>query len=246
MVFDPGKESMHVLALHGGEGPNFRLLGVPFDHALSMSDAVTELVSEAAWKMASILRTARFFTDGELVNLYKSQLLSYLEYRTAAIYHACDTVLAHLDAFQQQFLRELGISEEDALFNFNLAPLSSRRDIAMLGLIHRCVLNKGPEHFNTFFAASTQQRRNTRSASARHGKQLSDIRNRRFLEIERRSALGLIWVYNRLPEEIVRHDNVKDFQRSLQSFINDILLSGCDDWKYSLSPRIAVYKHALQ
>ena len=38
--FDSSNESMHVLALHGGEGPNFRLLGVPFDHALSMRDAV--------------------------------------------------------------------------------------------------------------------------------------------------------------------------------------------------------------
>ena len=140
--FDPSKESMHVLALNGGEGPNFRLLGVPFDHALSMRDAVTELVSDATWKIASIIRTARFFTDGELVNVYKSQLLAYIKYRTAAIYHACDTVLAPLDAFQQRFLRELGMSEEDALFHFNLAPLSCRRDIAMLGLIHRCVLKK--------------------------------------------------------------------------------------------------------
>ena len=96
------------------------------------------------------------------------------------------------------------------------------------------------------FAASSQQRRNTRSASMRHGKQLADIRNRRFLEIERRSALGLIWVYNRLPEEIVRHDNVKDFQRSLQTLLKDILLSGCDDLKHSLSLRIAVYKHPLR
>ena len=63
---------MHVLALHGGEGPNFRLLEVLFDHALPMRDAVMELVNEATWKMASILRTARFFTDSELVNLYKS------------------------------------------------------------------------------------------------------------------------------------------------------------------------------
>ena len=102
--FDPSKESMHVLALHVGKGPNFRLLGVPFDHALSMRDAVVELVSEATWKMASILRTARFFTDSELVNLYKNQLLSYLEYRTAAIFHACDTVLAQLDKFQKRFL----------------------------------------------------------------------------------------------------------------------------------------------
>ena len=69
-------------------------LGVPFDNALSMRDAVGELVSEAAWKFTSIVRSARFFTDGELVNVYKSQLLSYLEYSTAAIYHACDSMLA--------------------------------------------------------------------------------------------------------------------------------------------------------
>ena len=184
-----------MLALHGGEGPNFRLLGVPFDNALSMRDAVAELVGEASWKMASILRTARFFTDGELVNLYKSQLLSYLEYRTAAIYHACNTVLAPLDAFQYRFLRELGISDEDAVFHFNLASLQCRRDIAMLGLIHRCVLEKGPDHFGTFFVRSTQQKPNTRSGSARHGRQIADIRNRHFLEIERRSALGLICIY---------------------------------------------------
>ena len=88
--------------------------------------------------MASILRTARFFTDGELVNVYKSQLLSYLGYRIAAIYNACNIVLAPLDAFQRRFIRELGISDEDVLFHFNLAPLSCRRDIAMLGAIHRC------------------------------------------------------------------------------------------------------------
>ena len=80
--FDPAKESKHVLALHGGEGDNFRLLGVPFDLALSMRDAVYEIVSEASWKVASIFRSARIFTDRELVTLYKCQLLSYLEYRT--------------------------------------------------------------------------------------------------------------------------------------------------------------------
>ena len=45
--FDASKESMHILALHGGEGSNFNLLRVPFDHALSMKDAVVELLSEA-------------------------------------------------------------------------------------------------------------------------------------------------------------------------------------------------------
>ena len=92
--FDPAKESKHILALNGGEGQNFRLLGVPFDHALTMRDAVVELVSDACWKIASILRSGRFFTNVELVNFYKSKLLSYLEYRTAAIHNACDSTFA--------------------------------------------------------------------------------------------------------------------------------------------------------
>ena len=52
MSFDHAKEANHILALNGGEGFNFKLLGVPFDYALSMRDAVVELVSEAGWKMA--------------------------------------------------------------------------------------------------------------------------------------------------------------------------------------------------
>ena len=127
--------------------------------------------------MASILRTARFFTDGELVNIYKRTLLSYLEYRTAAIYHACDIILAPSDKFHNKFLTEVGILAEDALFHFNLAPLTCRRDMAMLGLIHRCTLGKGPNHFKEVFKRSTAQRRNTRAGSTEHDKQPVDMRN---------------------------------------------------------------------
>ena len=48
-----------------------------------------------------------------------------------------------------------------------------------------------------------------------HGRQLVDIRNKEFMEIERRSALGLIWIYNRLPEAIISNDTVQDLQRNL-------------------------------
>ena len=64
---------MHILGTNGGEGSNFRLLGVLFDYALSMKDAVGELVCEVRWKLGAILRTGRFFTYKELVNLYTSK-----------------------------------------------------------------------------------------------------------------------------------------------------------------------------
>ena len=92
-VFDASKESLHVLSVKESEGEDFRLLGVPFDCQLQMERAVHELAQEAGWKLRTLLKTSRFHKDAQLVNVYKSKLLSYVEYRTAAVYHATDTVL---------------------------------------------------------------------------------------------------------------------------------------------------------
>ena len=77
-------------------------------------------------------------------------MLSYVEYRTPAVYHATCTVLKPLDQLQERFVHETVVTTLEALMEFNLAPLSTRRDIAMLGLIHRTVLRKGPEQFQQF------------------------------------------------------------------------------------------------
>ena len=83
--------------------------------------------------------------------MYKSKSMSFLEYRTACIYHACSTHFDRLDSCQRRFVHELGLSEEQGLLDYNLAPLTSRRDLAMLGVIHRTVLGHGPPHFGVFF-----------------------------------------------------------------------------------------------
>ena len=94
--------------------------------------------------MRTLLRTSKFHRDEQLVDVYKSRLLSYVEYRSAALYHATDTVLKPLDAVQTRFLKALDCTELEALTVFNLAPLAARRDMAMLGMIHRTVLGKTP------------------------------------------------------------------------------------------------------
>eukprot|EP00959_Pyramimonas_sp_CCMP1952_P459971 9479114-Pyramimonas_sp.AAC.1 len=53
---------------------------------------------------------------------------------------ACNSVFSALD-----------MSELDAIFSFLLAPLATRRDIAILGMIHRTVLCLGPNVFQQFF-----------------------------------------------------------------------------------------------
>ena len=82
---------------------------------------------------------------------YKARVLSYVEYRTSAVYHATDTVLEPLDRVQTGLLGRLGVPEVEALVEFRLAPLCCRRDMAMLGVLHRAALKKGPEHLHKFF-----------------------------------------------------------------------------------------------
>jgi hypothetical protein len=196
-AFDPTKESKHILSLTRPVGQPFKLLGVIFDCGLAMSDAVAEVVSEAGWKLRTLLRTKRYYTDADLIVLYKAHLLSFLEFRTPAIYHATRAVLARLDAVPTRFLREACVSEVDALVHFNLAPLSVRRDVAMLGVIHRTMLDLGPPHFRKFF------KRADVAGVARHRNQLKDPRDNIASPLIRRSALGLVAVYNFLPDGLV-------------------------------------------
>ena len=90
------------------------------------------------------------------MDLYKARLLSFIEYRTPAVYHACSTRLRRVDRIQERFLKEVGLSAEEALLSFNLAPLSSRRDIAMMGVIHRASMGQGPPQLHEFSAGPRQ------------------------------------------------------------------------------------------
>ena len=97
VVFDSGKESVHVLSHSKPEGESFKVLGVQWDLKLLMHDELTSLVGKAKWKVVQLLRSRRFFSVAQLVLLYKSHVLGFVEYRTAAVYHASPSVLFPLD-----------------------------------------------------------------------------------------------------------------------------------------------------
>ncbi len=151
--FDPKKESFHILHREHPCGLDFNTLGVVFDTKLIMDTECDTVASAANWKLRTVMKTRRFHTEIEMFQLFKSHVLPSLEYRTPAIYHASATVLDKVDSVQRVFLRDMSISAEDALMNksFNLAPLGMRRDIAMLGAIHRAVLKKGPKQLRKCF-----------------------------------------------------------------------------------------------
>ena len=240
--FDATKEHLHVLDRHTPEGEGFELLGVDFDEKLTMQKEVDELANRCHWKLRTLLRSKRFFTTPQLVQQYKSHVLPFLEHSTPALYHATDTLLQTLDRVQKTFLRRVGLTEEEALKNYNLAPLSTRRDVAMLGVVHRSVLGKGPPSFQKwFFSAKRDCAYLTRSCKKKHSRQLHDYLDGTHTALLRRSALGLPRVYNQLPESVVSCKTVKTFQRALQNLVKEAAAKEEENWSTYLSPRKKFY-----
>ena len=101
-----------------------------------MFAAVCSVASQAGTRLRILLRASRFYDTVGLIRLYKSNVLSFIEYGTPAFYHAGPSVLATLDGIQSTFLDHLSVDSGDALLKLNLAPLKTRRDIAML---HGCI-----------------------------------------------------------------------------------------------------------
>ena len=154
---------------------------------------------------------------------YKQQVMSYIEYRSAATYHATSTVLNRIDKLHDNFLGELGVTREAALMDFNLAPLAMRRDIALLGLLHRSAIGEGPEQFRKFFKR--------REGSFRLVDPLAAS------PFMRRSIWGLVSIYN-LLDNAVTCSTVSDFQRMLQMRVKRIVAKGLvTDWSTLDSPR---------
>ena len=185
--FDPAKESKHVLSRKDPHGSEFKLLGVIFDCRLYMDVAISTLVGKVRWKIAMLLRSRASFSTEDMVVQYKQQILSVVEYRTGAIYHATTSILRKLDKVQESFLRQLGIDMKCALLDFNLAPLSMRRDIALLGVLHRAAIGEGPAQFREHFYRKAGSLRMYDVLEGTHPSLLM-----------RRSIWGLVSIYNGL------------------------------------------------
>jgi hypothetical protein len=193
---------------------------------MEMTSAVQQLVGKVRWKSKMLLRSRRSFNAEDLIVLYKQQVLSFIEYRTPALYHATASVLGQLDRTQDSFLRELVIDRAAALMDFNLAPLSMRRDIALLGMLDQAALRDGPPQLREVFK---------RRAG---GWTLVDpLEGQSPSLLMRRSISGLIRVYNKLGGA-QQCAEVKDFQMLLQERAKSIVRKGLwANWETLYSPR---------
>ena len=139
-----------------------------------------------------------------------------------AIAHAAQSDLLPLDDVLMRLLVRLGISREEALMHLNLAPLNTRRDIALLGIIHRAACRKGPTQFHIFFMRA--------EAFYGHSRLLYDPCVGRPQMYMKRSIFGLVRFYNALPEDIIQVTDIAAFQSQLQELVRKAIRSNMPIW----------------
>ena len=173
--------------------------------------------------------------------LYGKTEKEVIEYATPAIYHAPEFFLRCIDQVQENFLSELEMSASEALFDFNLAPLKSRRDISMLRLLHRIVLKDAPVQFSKYVYVTTTNNRSRGWAVQfdRHSHQLHDPLNSPVPKIVERSIFKLIHPYNVLPQFVVDSKSTSSFQRTLQRALKECAHQNIPEWESVLS--VGVY-----
>ena len=226
VTFDASKE--HIVILHpaDGEGEDFKLLGCLIDVHLRMDHAIDSLTSRARPKIKALLRTRGLYSIGDLIMQYKIHVWSILEYHSGAILHAAPSSLAKLDDMQKSFLHQLHLTEAVGFLDFNFAPPCLRRDIGMLGFLHKRVLGQCHVAIQRLLPFIDP-------APLWHNKQLDT----HMLEcvarpiLFNRSLFGMVAVYNRLSQEMVDFDSVQKFQTNLTRLAKVKCAAGSSRWQ---------------
>ena len=230
--FDSSKESLHILHPRRPYGPSFRILGVLFDCQLTMDGFCSEVAARAYNQLNVLLRTRQFHSEAEIVRLYKSYILSFIEAGTPAYYHAPVFFTGVIDRVQTRLLDELGISSETALEKYKLAPLCTRRDIAMLGLLFRIVRGFAPEPLSALFPRMRCEvsLRSSRGRHLRHDMQLHDRIDGAQSQMFERSIFGLVYTFNLLPKDILLVQSPRDFQGLLLTGVRKAAAERLPSW----------------
>ena len=153
------------------------------------------------------------------------------------IFHASDSLLVKLDETQRRFLRELGITEEEAYLQHNFAPSQLRRNIGILGLMHKRVIGECHPIFCKLmpFCSDSGQPGYPNG----HNKQLyGHLHETRFqMGLFCRSIFAMVYRYNMLPQNVVDATTVQEFQKRLSLIARMHCAAGTHDWQELFSRR---------
>ena len=235
--FDPAKEHLVVLHPSAYHGAAFKLLGCMVDTDLAMESAIDQLIAKIRPKITAILRTRAYFSIADFITQFKTHIWGLMEANMGGIFHATCTRLAKIDREQDRFLRELGISAEFAFMEFNFAPPKLRRNIGILGLLHKRVLGLCHPSFERLLPWYSS--RFEPGGGHGHNKTLygHNCEVSHCPGLFARSIFAMVDIYNTLPQQAVDNPTVSEFQNYLNHIAHTRCQQGDAKWASSFCRR---------
>jgi len=215
VTFDAGKEHMVILHPSESHGECFKLLGCMIDLDLRMHSEIDQLLSKIRPKCTAILRTRAYYGVPDLISQYKTHIWGLVECNCGAYFHAASTLLAKIAQVQRSFLTKLDVTEKVAFLEFNFAPTGLRRDIAILGLLHKRVIGQSHPTFEKLLPFWSQRFDTSRGVG--HNKPLYGhwVEATHHRSLFGKSIFMMVDTYNNLPQHVVDAPSVSTFQSYL-------------------------------
>ena len=103
--------------------------------------AVDAILSKVRPRIKALLRTRSHYSIASLIEQFKTHVWGLMEAHSGGIFHASTSILEQFDKSPMHSLEELGEPEATAFLNFTFAPPALRRNIAILSMTHKKVID---------------------------------------------------------------------------------------------------------
>ena len=161
----------------------------------------------------------------------------WLRFTGGGYFHAASSLLKKVGEVQRRFLQKLEVTESQAFLDYNFAPTELRRNIGILGLLHKRVLGQCHPSFEQLLPWYSDRFEVMRGFG--HNKQLYGhwVEATQHHALFGRSIFKMVDVYNNLPQWIVDAQSVSAFQSSLTEQARDRCQTHNESWASSFSCR---------
>jgi len=152
---------------------------------------------------------------------------------------ASPTQTKRLDKMQRWFTRELGLTDTEAFVTHNFAPPGLRRNIGILGFLHKRILHIC--HPALYQALPMLQEGIPRWHDKALHSFLDQVRGHHTMYF--RSLYGYIHIYNRLSQGMVDIASVSEFQAKLTHMAKHRAANGDPTWRQAFAGSADVLQH---
>ncbi|CAH2084689.1 unnamed protein product [Euphydryas editha] len=191
------------------------ILGIDISSDVQFRCHLEDKVKMASKKLGVLNRAKRYFTPGQRLLLYKSQVRPHMEYCSHLWAGAPAYQLGPLDSVQRRAVRIV----DDPILTSDIEPLSLRRDLASLCVLYRLYNGLCSEELFEMMPTAAFYHRTARHRQGIHAHTLQPKWSRT-VRYQRNFLPRTIRLWNELPAEVFPQDySMGSFKRGVNRFL---------------------------